>query len=148
LIPFSSCVVTKFPWNKTDDTPGFTGLPINVIRELKSQFQVMMDAIFANKNWVVKEVCNKMEQELDLWLVGGEGYGLSHAIDCKINLLSHNLIHLPMLLVHRHLIMKKVTLSLKHVTLKKKLSSRLMRGHPLPWQTIQGSRKPGGSSCT
>ena len=30
-IPFLSCVVIKFPWNKTDDTPGFTGLPTDVL---------------------------------------------------------------------------------------------------------------------
>ena len=98
-IQFSSCVVTKFPWNKTDDTPGFTGLPTDVlymaqiellkieISELKSQFQVMMDAIFADNSRVVKEVCSKMEQELDLQSVGCQGYSLSRAIDRKIDLL-------------------------------------------------------------
>ena len=47
----------------------------------------MMDAVVADNSWVVKEVRDKMEQELDLWSIGGEGFGLSRDIDHKIDML-------------------------------------------------------------
>ena len=29
--PYAEYVTTRYPWNKTRDTPGFTGLPIDVL---------------------------------------------------------------------------------------------------------------------
>ncbi len=98
-IPFASCVVTRFPWDKTQDTPQFTGLPTDVlymtqveklkteVDELLKSFDMLRTALLADNSRVVMEVCEKMIAELDLRSVGGEGYGLSREIDQKIDLL-------------------------------------------------------------
>ena len=98
-IPYASCVVTRFPWNKTQDTPEFTGLPTDVLYmtqvenlrmemdELLKSFELMRSALVADNSRVVMEVCEKIISELDLRSVGGEGYGLSRDIDRKIDLL-------------------------------------------------------------
>jgi hypothetical protein len=97
--PYASCVVTKFSWNKTQDTTEFTGLPTDVLymtqveklkmemNELMKLFELMRSALVANNSRVVKEVHEKIISELDLRSVGREEYGLSHDIDQKIDLL-------------------------------------------------------------
>jgi hypothetical protein len=82
--PCASCVVTKFPWNKTRDTPEFTGLPTDVVYmtkvenlkmemdELLKMFGFMRSALVADNNRVVKEVCDKIVSELDLRSVGSK----------------------------------------------------------------------------
>ena len=106
-IPFASCVVTKFPWNTTNDTPEITGLPMDClymaqvetlkmeIQELKSKFGQLVEAVVQDNNRVVKEICERVEKELDLRSVGGEGYGLSREIDRKLNLLISRLDSAP-----------------------------------------------------
>ena len=91
--------MTKFPWNKTQDTPEFTGLPTDVLYmtqvenlkremdELLKSFELMRSALLADNTQVVKEVCEKIISELDLRSVGGEGYCLSRDINQKIDLL-------------------------------------------------------------
>ena len=86
-IPFASCVVTRFPWDKTQDTPQFTGLPTDVlymtqveklkteVDELLKSFDMLRTALLADNSRVVVEVCEKMIAELDMRSVGGEGYG-------------------------------------------------------------------------
>ena len=91
--------MTKFPWNKTQDTPEFTGLPTDVLYmtqvenlkremdELLKSFEYMRSALLADNTRVVKEVCEKIISELDLRSVGREGYCLSRDINQKIDLL-------------------------------------------------------------
>ena len=62
--------VTKFPWNKTQDTPEFTRLPTDVLymtqmeklkiemNELLKSFELMRSALIADNSRVVKEVCD------------------------------------------------------------------------------------------
>ena len=50
VIPFSDHVMTRFPWNRTVDTPEITGLPIDVlymvkVESLKLEFQIFKDAV-------------------------------------------------------------------------------------------------------
>jgi hypothetical protein len=100
-------VVTKLPRNKTDDTPEFTGLPMDClymaqvempkmeIQELKIKFAQLVEAVVEDNNRVVKAICKRMEKELDLCSVGGKGYGLSCDIDHKLNLLISRLDFVP-----------------------------------------------------
>ena len=87
----------EFPWNKTEDTPGFTGLPTDVlymtqieelkteIQDLRRQFQLLKESLVVDNSRVIEEVCAKIERELDLRSVGGEGYGLSCEIERKLD---------------------------------------------------------------
>ncbi len=61
-------------------------LKIEMNKLLKS-FELMWCTLVANNSRVVEEVCKKIISELDLRSVGREGYGLSHDIDQKIDLL-------------------------------------------------------------
>ena len=100
---------------------------------------------------MVKEICEGMEMELDLCSVGGKGYGVSLGIDRNINLLISRLDSVPDV---RPYPPRPQALNVEDggpfysrpVMLRRKLSSHLMRGHPLRRQTIQGSPKHIGSS--
>jgi hypothetical protein len=65
------------------------------IQELKSKFGQLVEAVVQDNNRVVKEICERVEKELDLRSVGGEGYGLSREIDRKLNLLISRLDSAP-----------------------------------------------------
>ena len=64
--------MTKLLWNKTRDTPEFTGLPTDVLymthveklkmemNELLESFELMRSALVADNSRVVKEVCEKI----------------------------------------------------------------------------------------
>ena len=123
-IPYASCIVTRFPWNKTQDTPEFTGLPTDVLYmtqvenlkmemdELLKSFELMRSALLADNCRVVVEVCEKIISELDLRSVGREGYIVLHDIDQKLTCSSHALIPLKRLSLvptHRYPMMKMAT---------------------------------------
>jgi hypothetical protein len=128
--PYASCVVTKFPWNTTRDTPDVTGLPMDILymtqmeelkmemNELLKSFELMRSALVADNSRVVKEVCEKIISELDLRSVGGEGYGLSCDIDQKLTCSSHALIlleHLSLVPTHRYPVMKMATIFFRNM---------------------------------
>ena len=91
-IPHADRVVTRFPWDKTTDTPAITGLPPDVlymaeIEILRHQFAELKDAILLDSNRMIHTIIDGIENSLDRRAVGGDGYGLSREIDRKLDYL-------------------------------------------------------------
>ena len=70
----SKFVVTKFPWNKTRDTPEFTGLPTDVfymtqveklkmeMNELLKSFELMRSALVADIAGLSRKCVRRLPQ--------------------------------------------------------------------------------------
>jgi hypothetical protein len=89
-IPYEDHVVTRFPWNRTSDTPEISGLPIDVlymskIETLLEQISELKEALIMDNARLEKSIVDKVEHSLDMRSVGGEGYGLSKQIDSKLD---------------------------------------------------------------
>ena len=95
VAPHSEHVTTRYPWDASDDTPTFTGLPVDVlymakVESLTNKLEAIWAALLSDNSRVVHEVLTGLTGELDKWSVGGEGYGLSREIDHKLDqLLQH-----------------------------------------------------------
>lgn len=78
-IPFACCVRTCFPWTRTDDTPEFTGIPIDVLYMAKIEEQNAIIArlesrVVEDNDRVINTVTQHIDKALDNRGVGGEGF--------------------------------------------------------------------------
>ena len=85
----ANMICTANPWTKTKDTPEILGMPIDVlylckIEELKIEVREITKALTYKGNRLESAFVTKLEEQLDLHLVGGEGYGLSAEINNKL----------------------------------------------------------------
>lgn len=90
VVPHSEHVTTRYPWDASDDTPTFTGLPVDVlymakVESLTKKLEEMWTALLSDNSRVVHEVLTGLTGELDKRSVGGEGYGLSREMDHKLD---------------------------------------------------------------
>jgi hypothetical protein len=77
--------VTRFPWNKTRDTPEFTGLPPDVlylskiqslkleIKELKAAFCEFKEEVLRDNSHVADDIVAHLNDSLDKREVSGSG---------------------------------------------------------------------------
>ena len=80
IVPFAANVTTKHLWDKTADTPSFTGLPPDVLymsqlRTLMAKFDELKECLLADNQTTKTEIIAGIETSLDNRAVGGEGYG-------------------------------------------------------------------------
>ena len=90
--PFAQYVVTRFPWTATDDTPNFTGIPVDVlylakIEQMQKRIDELEEKILNDNNRVIETITKHIDKSLDDRAVGGEGYGLTRTIVEKLDLL-------------------------------------------------------------
>lgn len=79
-IPFADHVITRHLWDKTPDTPAFTGIPPDVLymaqlKDLMAKFEDLKVSLLSDNNRVRDEIIDGIEASLDNRAVGGEGYG-------------------------------------------------------------------------
>jgi hypothetical protein len=89
--------VTRFPWNKTRNTPEFTGLPPNILylskiqslklemKELKAAFCEFKEEVLHDNSRVADVIVARLNDSLDKREVGGSGYGICQELDRKLN---------------------------------------------------------------
>eukprot|EP00956_Cyclotella_meneghiniana_P044667 scaffold329607_cov76-Cyclotella_meneghiniana.AAC.1 len=108
-IPLADHVTTKFPWTRTNDTPEFTGIPIDVlymakveeqnaiIARLEERLQSAEERLLQDNNRVVAEVTEHMDKALDERAVGGESFSMGRDIikklDTLINISKQDYVH-------------------------------------------------------
>lgn len=99
-IPLADHVTTKFPWTPTNDTPEFTGIPIDVlyymakveeqnaiIARLEQRLLQAEERLLQDNNRVVSEVTQHMDKALDDCAVGGESFSMGRDIIQKLDAL-------------------------------------------------------------
>lgn len=91
-IPLADHVTTKFPLTRTNDTPEFTGIPIDVLYMAKIEEQNAIIArleerLIQDNNRVVGEITGHIDKALDDRDVGGEGFLMGRDIIEKLDTL-------------------------------------------------------------
>ena len=81
--PHAQHVTTKFPWDKTDDTPELTGLPPDVLA--LAEFESMRLQISKLKADLESSFESTLKRELDGRAVGGAGYAQAEEIMKKLD---------------------------------------------------------------
>ena len=66
--PIRRCAVIKFPWNKSDETPLFTGIPPHVI--MMSEMEVLKEVILSQKG----DILYGLKEELNKRNIGGDTF--------------------------------------------------------------------------
>ena len=95
-IPHSEHVTTRYPWNKMNDTPEFTGLPVDVmymakVEKMQIELEAFKVALLQDNSRVVEEITNNVEMSLDRRSIGGERYGISVELNHKLDALLEKL---------------------------------------------------------
>ena len=88
--PSSEHVITCYPWNRSEDTPDFTGLPVDVlymakVEKLQMEIIELKHSLLVDNVRIEKAIVDGIENSLDMQSVGGDGYGLSKRIDRKLD---------------------------------------------------------------
>jgi hypothetical protein len=84
-IPYADNVTTKYPWNKTRDTPEFTGLPPDV--NLLVEVQTLKEELAQMKEELKTSFKEVLVNELDTRNVGGANHTQSNIILDKLDAL-------------------------------------------------------------
>ncbi|KAL3771963.1 hypothetical protein ACHAWO_007240 [Cyclotella atomus] len=79
-VPFANDITTRHLWDKTADTPSFTGLPPDVLymsqlKSLIAKFDELKECLLSDNMATKNEIIASIETSLDNRAVGGEGYG-------------------------------------------------------------------------
>ncbi|KAL3793017.1 hypothetical protein ACHAWO_008273 [Cyclotella atomus] len=89
-IPYANLVTTRYPWTRTEDTPEFTGIPVDVlylakIEEQTKRIEELEQRLKADNDRVIKAVNNHLDEALDARAVGGESYGMAKTMMEKLD---------------------------------------------------------------
>ena len=89
-IPYASQVTTCYPWTRTEDTPEFTGIPVDVlylakIEEQSRKIAELEQRLIDDNSCVIKAVNDHLDEALDDRAVGGESYGIAKTMMQKID---------------------------------------------------------------
>jgi len=89
-IPYAHLVTTQYPWTRTEDTPEFTGIPVDVlylakIEEQTKRIAELEQRLKDDNDRVIKAVNDHMDEALDSRAVGGESYGMARTMMEKID---------------------------------------------------------------
>ena len=84
-VPFVDCVTTKYPWNKTDDTPELTGIPPDVALLVK--VQSLKEELAKMKEDLKESFKDILVNQLDSRNVGGTNFTQSTIIMEKLDAL-------------------------------------------------------------
>mmetsp|Transcript_15204 Transcript_15204/g.21597 ORF Transcript_15204/g.21597 Transcript_15204/m.21597 type:complete len:134 (-) Transcript_15204:746-1147(-) len=71
-VPFADCVTTKYPWNKTDDTPELNGIPPDVA--LLVEVQSLKSELAKTKEDLKESFKDILVNQLDSRKVGGTNF--------------------------------------------------------------------------
>ena len=91
-IPYAHQVTTCYPWTRTEDTPEFTGIPVDVlylakIEEQTKKIAELEQRLIEDNNRVINTVTKHVDDALDARAVGGESYGMAKTMMAKLDLL-------------------------------------------------------------
>ena len=81
---------TCFPWTRTDDTPSFTGIPVDVlylakIEEQSKKIAELERRLIDDNTRVINSVNKHVDEALDARAVGGESYGIARSMMEKLD---------------------------------------------------------------
>lgn len=81
-IPHASNTTTRYPWNYTDDTPKFTGLPVDVmymerLERLRAEVETMKTTMLADHERIIEVLSKHIDEALDMRSIGGLSGGIS-----------------------------------------------------------------------
>ena len=89
-IPYANQVTTRYPWTRTEDTPEFTGIPVDVlylakIEEQTKKIEELEQRLLRDNDRVIKTVNDHIDEALDARAVGGESYGMAKTMMQKLD---------------------------------------------------------------
>ena len=89
-IPYAHQVTTCYPWTRTEDTPEFTGIPVDVlylakIEEQTKKIAELEQRLIDDNNRVIETVTKHVDDALDARAVGGESYGVAKTMMDKLD---------------------------------------------------------------
>ena len=89
-IPYADHVTTCFPWTRTDDTPEFTGIPLDVlylakIEEQNKKIAELEQRLIDDNTRVIDTINTHIDEALDARAVGGEGFCMAKTMMEKID---------------------------------------------------------------
>jgi hypothetical protein len=95
-VPYADHVVTRYPWNFTEDTPNFTGLPVDVLymeklERLRLEVVELKDAMMLDHNRIIEELSKSIEESLDKRSIGGCAYVQIAELMSKLDVLLEKL---------------------------------------------------------
>ena len=89
-IPYANLVTTRYPWTRTEDTPEFTGIPVDVlylakIEEQSKKIEELEQRLINDNTCVINAVNEHIDEALDARAVGGENYGMAKTMMEKLD---------------------------------------------------------------